>query len=297
MWSSGTAMSPSAADLLTVLRHLDLYDPVLIVHLEGWFDAGGSAASAMARAREASGAELVARFDTEWLLDHRANRPMMRLEDGVNTGLEWPKIEIAAGRDSKDTDILFLYGAEPDHNWRTFAAAVVGYATDQRVSRMVGLGAYPAAVPHTRPPRISTTASSSDLIKGDYSNANLDVPAGVESVLEVALAAAGIPTIGLWAQVPHYVSTTPYPASSVALIERLGDAAGLELDPGPLIERSIVARSRFDELVAAETSHQEMVVELERRMDESGAMTVRLPSGEELAAEVERFLRDQGKGI
>lgn len=294
MWSSGgMARSADPADLLTVLRQVDLHEPVMVVHFEGWFDAGGSAGAAMDQAVKAAKATAVAHFDTEWLLDHRARRPVMNLVEGVNTGLEWPAIEFAVGRDDKDTDILFLHGAEPDHNWRAFAEAVVDYATGRQVSIMVGLGAYPAPVPHTRPPRLSTTASSAELAKPAGAPATLDVPAGVESVLEVALAETGIPTLGLWAQVPHYVSTAPYPAASLALIEGLVDAAGLEIDPGPLAEQAIATRSRLDELVAAEDSHQEMVAELERRMDEAGAMVDQMPSGEDLAAEVERFLRDQ----
>ena len=287
------ARSADPADLLTVLRQVDLHQPVLIVHFEGWFDAGGSAAAAMDQAVRAAEAAAVARFDPEWLLDHRARRPIMSLVEGVNTGLEWPTIEFAAGRDEKDSDILFLHGAEPDHNWRAFAEAVVGYATDRQITRMVGLGAYPAPVPHTRPPRLSTTASSAELARPGGPPATLDVPAGVESVLEVALAETGIPTLGLWAQVPHYVSSAPYPAASLALIEGLVDAAGIELDPGSLAEQAIATRGRLDELVAAEDSHQEMVAELERRMDETGALVDQLPSGEDLAAEVERFLRDQ----
>jgi proteasome assembly chaperone (PAC2) family protein len=290
-----SAMSRRARpeDLLTVLRTPDLVDPVLIVQLDGWIDAGGSAADAMRRIRDATEPTVLARFDTEWLIDHRARRPTMHIIDGVNTGLDWPRIEMAVGHDLNDRDIVLLHGAEPDHNWRAFVEGVVGCATDLGVERMIGLGAYPAAVPHTRPCRLSVTASSVELANaGNYANASLDVPAGIESALELALAAAEIPSIGLWAQVPHYVSTSPYPESSRALIEGLVEAAGIEIDPGPLVERAAITRARLDQLIADEESHREMVAELERRHDEA-TRPGELPSSEDLASQIEQFLREQ----
>jgi proteasome assembly chaperone (PAC2) family protein len=280
-------------DLITILRTPDIVDPVLVVQLDGWIDAGNSAADAMRRIRDATDPTVVARFDTEWLIDHRARRPTMHISDGVNSGLDWPTIEISHGRDRNDRDILLLHGAEPDHNWRTFVETVVGFAIDRGVKRMVGLGAYPAAVPHTRPSRLSVTASAPDLAEGrDYANASLDVPAGVESALELALADAGIPSLGLWAQVPHYISTSPYPEASRALIDGLRDASDLDIDAGPLAERAIVARGRLDDLIADEESHLQMVAELERRHDEA-ISTDAGPITDDLAAEVEQFLRDQ----
>ena len=280
-------------DLITILRTPDIVDPVLVVQLDGWIDAGNSAADAMRRIRDATDPTVVARFDTEWLIDHRARRPTMHISDGVNSGLDWPTIEISHGRDRNDRDILLLHGAEPDHNWRTFVETVVGFAIDRGVKRMVGLGAYPAAVPHTRPSRLSVTASAPDLAEGrDYANASLDVPAGVESALELALADAGIPSLGLWAQVPHYISTSPYPEASRALIDGLRDAGHVDIDAGPLAERAIVARGRLDDLIADEESHLQMVAELERRHDEATSADA-APITDDLAAEVEQFLRDQ----
>ena len=280
-------------DLITILRTPDLVDPVLVVQLDGWIDAGNSAGDAMRRIRDATEPTVVARFDTEWLIDHRARRPMMHISDGVNSGLDWPTIEMSHARDRNDRDILLLHGAEPDHNWRTFVETVVKFAVDQGVKRMVGLGAYPAAVPHTRPSRLSVTASAPELAEsGDYFNASLDVPAGVESALELALADAGIPSLGLWAQVPHYISTSPYPEASRALIEGLRDAGQLDIDPGPLAERAVIARGRLDDLIADEDSHLQMVAELERRHDEAASAGA-VPIDEDIAAEVERFLREQ----
>lgn len=280
-------------DLMTLLRTPDLIDPVLIVQLDGWIDAGGSAAEAMRRIRDATEPTLVATFDTEWLIDHRARRPTMHIIDGVNSGLDWPTIELSNGRDRNDRDVLLLHGAEPDHNWRAFVETMVGFAVDRGVNRMIGLGAYPAAVPHTRPSRLSVTASAPDLTGGgDYANASLDVPGGVESALELAMAEAGIPAVGLWAQVPHYISASPYPEAARALIAGLAEACDLDVDPGPLAERAVIARGRLDELIADQESHREMVAELERRHDEA-VEAGELPSTNDLAEQVEQFLREQ----
>lgn len=288
-------MNPPANpnELITVLRQVELVESVLVVHLEGWIDAGASAATAMARAREAAGAAAIANFDTERLIDHRARRPKMRIVDGVNTGLEWPTIEFASGQDREGNDVLFLSGKEPDYNWRSFVAAVVGFAARHDITRMIGLGAYPAAVPHTRPVRLAVTANSRELAEDHHATTSLDVPAGIESALELAFATLSVPAMGLWAQVPHYVSTVPYPPASLALIEGLAEAAGLRLDAGPLVERAMIARRRLDDLVSGEPSHQEMVTELERRADDVQIAVDQLPTSDELAAQVEQFLREQ----
>lgn len=281
-------------DLYTVLQRPDLDEPVLLVHFEGWIDAGASAAAAMAHIHGVTDPSVIVRFDTERLLDHRARRPTMHIVEGVNTGLDWPTIEMAAARDARGRDLLLLHGAEPDHNWRAFVDAVVTLARSHGVSRMIGLGAYPAAVPHTRPSRLSVTASTEALAEGDYTNATLDVPAGMESALERALADAGIPTLGLWAQVPHYVPAAPYPAASLALLEGLTGVAGIEIDSSTMAERAAITRGRLDALVAEEEAHRQMVAELEHRLDESIATEGDLPSPDELAAQVERFLREHG---
>ncbi len=280
-------------DLYTVLKTPDLHEPVLLVHFEGWIDSGQCAHAAVKHVLGEIDSTPVATFDTEWLIDHRARRPVMHLVEGVNTGVEWPKIELAAGHDRNDNDVLVLSGAEPDHNWRSFSAAAVSLATRFGVRRMVGLGAYPAAVPHTRACRLSVTASTAELAEGDYANASLDVPAGVESVLEKEFQLAGIESLGLWAQVPHYILNAPYPAATLALVEALDHTAGIEIDPGALVERALTSRKRLDELVAADESHAEMIADLERRQDDSSRAELEMQSPSELAAEIESFLREQ----
>jgi len=281
-------------DLYTVLQTPDLHRPVLLVHFDGWIDAGQSASVAIKHVIAEIDASPIVSFNTEWLLDHRARRPVMHLIDGVNTGIDWPRIELTAGQDLDGNDVLVLSGAEPDHNWRSFTAAAVAIGVGLGVKRMVGLGAYPAAVPHTRPCRLSVTASTPDLAVGDYANASLDVPAGVESALEKAFEMAGVDSLGVWAQVPHYILNAPYPAASLALVEALQRTAGVRVGTSGLMQRAMISRKRLDELVASDDSHAEMIADLERRQDESSRAEIELQSTDQLTDEIEEFLREQG---
>jgi len=280
-------------DLYTVLRTPDLIDPVLIVHFDGWIDAGVSAGNAVRHLIEVTGADPLVEFDTEWLLDHRARRPTMHIVDGVNAGVDWPTIEIATGRDSNDRDVLILSGAEPDHNWRAFTAAIVGLADRFGVRRVVAMGAYPAAVPHTRSSRLTITSPTVDLARSNEPQATLDVPAGMAAVLEQALDAAGLEALTMWAQVPHYIPPGPYPAATQALIEGLEETAEVSAPSGDLGEKALATRNRLDELVSDEASHKAMLSELERQHDQYGHDGETLPTSDELAAQVEQFLRSQ----
>lgn len=281
-------------DLYTLTSTPHLIDPVLIVQLDGWIDASGAASAAMAHMLDVTDPSVVARFDAEWLIDHRARRPVLHIVDGVNSGLDWPVIEMVAGRDRQGADVLLLHGAEPDHHWRLFVESIVGLCHRFGVTRMIGLGAYPAAVPHTRATPLSVTASTSDLAVGPYSNATIDVPAGIESAIEEAMADINLPAIGLWAQVPHYVAASPFPAASASLLDGLRTAASLDIELGDLTEQGLTVRNHLDSLVANDSNHQAMLADLERRHDELVVDTANIPDATELAAEVEQYLRDHG---
>jgi proteasome assembly chaperone (PAC2) family protein len=280
----------------------ELTDPVMVVALEGWIDAGGGAATAMSTLLSSTGAETIAEFDADRLLDHRARRPIMHLVNGLITGLTWPGIELRAGTDAAGNDLLLLVGAEPDFEWQSFTEAVIDLADDHECRMIVGLGAYPAPVAHTRPTALSVTTSSPQLsatLHG-YVRGTLDVPGGIHAVIDVIANESGIPTLGLWAQVPHYVASMPYPAASVALLDGLCEVAGLDLDGGQLDADAAATRIRLDELVAENSQHQAMVAQLEEMMDQGlggpdDAPTFGfddLPSGDELAEELQEFLRE-----
>jgi hypothetical protein len=281
-------------------RRLD--HPLLVVALEGWVDAGMGASAAIAELLTSSPAVPVVSFDTEALIDQRARRPIARLDDGVTTELTWPAIRVVAGKDRVGSDILYLTGPEPDFRWPTFIDAVVGLVRALDVRTVVGLGAFPAPTPHTRPVRLaSTVPPQSRELAGRVGTVRgtLEVPAGVQAALEVSLGNAGVPVIGLWARVPHYVSAMPYPEASAALIEGLSAVSGAVLDSSSLREAGEESRRQVDELIAANPEHHEMVRRLELALDseESSSMELdeNVPSGDEIAAELEQFLRGEGR--
>lgn len=290
--------------LYELLDTPELDSPVMIMVLEGWIDAGLGAAGAVSALMEDLEMTTVATFDADLLLDHRARRPVLHLVDGVNTGLTWPTIELRAAADRGGTDFLLLVGAEPDHHWHAFSRAVVDLAMDLGVRMVVGLGAYPAPTPHTRPSRLSATATTAELAdQVGYVRGTLDVPGGVQAAIERRCAEVGVPAVGLWAQVPHYVATMPYPPASAALVEGLRAVAELDLAVGDLAEEAAATRSRLDALVADNDTHEAMVRQLESQYDaeerHDGLLLgggEALPSGDELAAELERFLREEGRG-
>ncbi len=274
----------------------DLAQPVLLVALDGWIDAGFAAGQALATLLEQSDARHVATFDADQLLDFRARRPTMHLIDGVNTGLSWARTDLHAIRSANGTDVLVLGGAEPDHLWNAFAAEVRDLTIDLGCRMQLGFGAYPAGVPHTRPVSLSATASDDQLATSvGFIRGTIDVPAGVEAVLEHAFTEAGVPAVGIWAQVPHYAATMQYPAAAARLIEGLNQLAGADFGLGDLPDEISRTRNRIDELIAGNPDHVAMIHQLEEQVDaQTESQIADLPSGDDLAEELQRFLREQG---
>lgn len=284
-----------------VLPELDA--PVLVMMLTGWIDASGAAAAAESVIEVESSANVAVTFDTDTFVDYRARRPTMEIRDGLNSRLIWPNIELKSGKAPGGRDVLLLTGVEPDSAWQTFVRSIGSLADELGVARAVGLGAYPIAVPHSRPTRLSCTTPDPELLAAlPLLKSSVDVPAGIVSLLEHELFDRGIPTVSLWAQVPHYVATMSYPAASAALLDGVRDVAGIEFDAEDLRREAVLQRGRLDALVAGNSEHQSMLEELERSYDATDVPTAQgglgfdpknLPSGDELAAELEQFLRDQ----
>ena len=282
----------------------DLKDPILIVMLSGWIDASGAAASAMAHIINESAARSLIEFDADTFIDFRARRPFMELREGVNTRIAWNLPEMQVGTDNNERDVLLLTGPEPDIAWNAFAEAVAGLAKQLNVSKCVGLGAYPFGAPHTRSVGLTATSPDPSIIdRLTLSKNSLDAPAGVEAIIEHAMHRIGIPAFCLWAQIPHYVSSMAYPAASAALIEALCLETGLSYDTATLRQEAGVQRERLDQLVSNNPDHAEMLGKLEEAYDALHGATsntddspMDISNMEDLAAEVEQFLRDQQPG-
>ncbi len=277
-----------------------LHEPVLVVMLTGWIDAAGAgAAAADALSKECESTPLV-RFDDDTFIDFRARRPVMELRDGVNTDLIWSTIELRSGRSTSGRDVLVLTGPEPDMAWHRFARAISEIAVELGVTRMVAFGAYPFAAPHTRTPRLSCSSPSTEVLANvTFARSSVDVPAGMAAALEHAMHAAKIPALGIWVQVPHYVSALPYPAASVALLDGLTEVTGIEVAAADLRAAVGPQRNMIDASIADNADHVTMLRQLEEMYDASTdgdpapGPAFEMRSGDELADEIQQFLRDQ----
>ncbi len=286
------------ADLVTIRSWPALERPVLVVALEGWIDAGLAATSAASALLGAMPHEVLADFDADELIDHRARRPVLRIVDGVDKELRWPTLQLHAAVNRTGRSVLVLSGPEPDMRWHRFMAEMVTLASRLQVQLVVGLGAFPAPVPHTRPVRLAATSTSAELAgRVGFLPATIDVPAGAQGALEHAFGEAGIPALGLWARVPHYASAMPYPAAAVALLKELAEVAELEVDTKALEVAATSTFAQIEQLIAASEEHSAMVHQLEAQHDSEQGMAAtdfrNLPSGDEIAAELERFLRGE----
>lgn len=296
---SGGGATDASVRWLAPIPELD--EPTLVAVLTGWIDAGGAARAAAEAIEDDAAASPIAEFDDDVYVDYRARRPIMELRDGLNSVLNWERITLTLGRDQTGRDVLLLTGPEPDMAWHRFTRTVGDLAELLGVRQFAHLGAYPFATPHTRPARVSVTSPSQDvLMRVPYLRSSIDVPAGVAAALEHAMHERGIPAIGIWAQVPHYIASMTYPAASVALLDGLREATDVLIDAATLRSDVMIQGRRLDSLVAANEEHQAMIHQLEELYDSSTqpmpgmqGPTLQMASADELAAEVEEYLRRQ----
>ncbi len=266
----------------------DLIAPTLVAAFDSWIDAGSASTSAANQLVE-DGDEIVT-FDADAIFDYRARRPTLEIVDGRPTHLAWPELTIRRARVG-DRDLLVWSGPEPDYRWRELAEAAVEIAQRLDVAEWISLGAIPAAVPHTRAVPVIGTASRRGLLRGDViagPEGTLRVPSACISVLDYAVSLAGIACIGYYAQVPHYV-TGEYPAAAIELIRAVGRHLGEDVNLGVLEDEARQLRNRLDIATGADETTRAYVERLEGMVDES-----RLPAGDDLISEIERFLRDRG---
>ena len=274
--------------LYELVEPVDSTSPTMVVAFDTWVDAGAAATTAVEQV--ATEGRVVARFDPDALFDYRARRPPLEIRDGRLAELTWPQLTVRhttiLGR-----ELLAFCGPEPDYRWREFGEAVAELVERLGVAEWISVGAIPAAVPHTRTVPIIGTASDSAVLTTGINRGPdgiLRVPSAAISMLEMRVAEAGVPALGYFAQIPHYVSG-PYPAAALELLGVLERHLGVEMPTGDLAEESRQLRQRLDLAAAADESTRSYVERLEAMVDEA-----RLPAGDELISEIERFLRQQG---
>jgi proteasome assembly chaperone (PAC2) family protein len=277
-------------------RKPKLRRPTLICAFKGWNDAAGSATAALEFVANRLDAERFAVIDPEEFFDFQVTRPTVRLTEGRTREVDWPEPVLSSARvEDADRDLVFLLGAEPNLRWRTFCDAIVEAVRELDVELVVTLGALLADVPHTRPVRITGIAATEELaVRLGFTQTNYEGPTGIVGVLHDACAAAGLRSASLWAPVPHYVAAVPSPKAALALIRTLEDLSGVPVDTSELDEAGEEYERRLDEAVAGEPEVKALVERLEEQLDESDISFRDLPSGDSIAREFERFLRQQG---
>ena len=268
----------------------DLVAPVVVAAFDGWIDAA-SAATGCAN-QLALGGDTVVAFDSDILTDYRSRRPVLDVIDGVLNEVSWPQLSIRRRR-AGARDLLVLVGPEPDFRWRELGEDVAELVLRLGVVEWVTLGAIPAAVPHTRATNVFATASKPGLLHHEVEQGPqglLRVPSAALSAIELSVMGAGVPCVGFYAQVPHYVGG-PFASGAIALLEHVERHLGIEVGLGSLPEDALAQRQRLDAAIEGDENTQAYVAQLEAGLEQE-----RIPTGDELASEIERFLRDADGG-
>ena len=273
-----------------------LRSPAMICAFAGWNDAAGSATTALTAIADALDAELVAQVDPEEFFDFQANRPTIRLTEGQAREIEWPgNVLLAARAEGAERDLVLLAGTEPNLRWRGFAEGLAEAAEALGVEMVITLGALIADVAHTLPVPITGLATDAELVERlDLARSSYEGPTGIVGVLHDACGRRGIPSASLWAAVPHYAAAVPNPKAALALLRRLEGLVGVAVEASSLEEESGSYESQVSRAVEANPEIAEMVSQLEQQQTEQLDPDEEVPSGEALARDFERYLRQQG---
>jgi proteasome assembly chaperone (PAC2) family protein len=268
--------------------------PVLVTAFRGWNDGGQGATLAAGYLAKSWDAARFAEIDPESFFDFQATRPHVTLVDGETRELDWPdNAFFHAPIPGADRDGVLLIGTEPNLRWRTFSGMVVDLARQLGVELVVTLGSLLADVPHTRAAPVTGSATDARLVEEMGLQASrYEGPTGIVGVLHDACRRASVPSVSLWAAVPHYVSLAPSPRAAFALCERLGSLLHASLDLEELADAADAYSQQVTEAVATDEETAAYVEELERRTDSLDG-DEEIPSGESLAAELTRYLRER----
>jgi proteasome assembly chaperone (PAC2) family protein len=268
--------------------------PALVCAFRGWNDGGQGASLAGSFLARAWSAQKFAEIDPEPFFDFQATRPHISFAEEGGRRIDWPENGFfAALLPSGDRDVALLLGTEPNLRWRGFCSLVTSLAGELGIELVVTLGSLLADVPHTRPAPVTGNATDPELIhRLGLQPSRYEGPTGIVGALHDACRAVSIPSLSLWAAVPHYVSMTPSPRAAKALGDRLAALLEVPLDTAELERASETYMQQVSEAVAADPDTAAYVDELERRVDEL-LEEGDLPSGDSLAAELTRFLRER----
>ncbi len=270
--------------------------PALICAFKGWNDAADAASSALTFVGAALGARRFATIDPEEFYDFQATRPRIKLSEGQTRSIVWPEVELYEARVPRaPRDLILLSGTEPSFRWRTFGRVVVELTEALGTQLVVTLGALLADVPHTRPVSVTGLASDPTLIaRLGLSSSSYEGPTGIVGILHGAFQEAGIPSASLWATVPHYIAAAPNPKAALALVRKLEGLVGVAVEASELESASADYDRQVNLAVQSDPDVQAFVERLEQAAGEESDDPGQLPSGETIARDLQRFLRQRG---
>jgi proteasome assembly chaperone (PAC2) family protein len=272
--------------------------PALICAFKGWNDAADAASTAITFVGSALGARRFATIDPEDFYDFQATRPRIKLVEGQTRQIVWPEVELYEARVPRaPRDLIMLAGSEPSFRWRGFSKLIVEVAEAIGVQLVVTLGALLADVPHTRPVSVTGLASDPALVaRLGLASSSYEGPTGIVGILHAACQEAGLPSASLWAAVPHYIAAAPNPKAALALVRKLEGLVGVAVNAADLESAAGDYERQVNLAVQSDPDVQAFVERLEQAAgsepdDDSGP----LPSGETIARDLQRFLRQRGE--
>ena len=280
-------------------RRPELERPILIAGFTGWNDAADAASVAVDTLLNSWQARRFGAFDGEEFFDFQATRPQIKLVDGVTRTVEWPENVLSATESSLEAaggrGAILLTGPEPNFRWRSFSAAVVELARELNVEMVVTMGALLADVPHSRPVSVAANSQDSALVESlGLSASRYEGPTGITGVLHRICAEGGLPSVSFWASVPHYLPAVPSAPAALALLEKLSILVGTSVDTSELEHTAETYQEQVSVAVSQDSDLSSYVQMLEERFDSQANQGARdLPTGDDLAQELEGFLREQ----
>jgi hypothetical protein len=291
-------LDPSAAP--------DVDGAAMLVHLEGFMDAGAAGRLLTEHLLDTFDHVTVATFDTDRLLDYRSRRPLMTFDDGRWESYDAPELAVHRVSDSAGTQFLLLTGPEPDHEWELFVAATQSLAQRLGAGPMITYFGVPMGIPHTRPLGVITHATRPGLVTTRVPlPSKLQVPASASALMEFRFGEAGKDAIGFVVQVPHYLAQAAYPTAALTLLDSISEVTGLDLPALELREAADRTNTLIDRQVAESSEVAELVQGLEQQYDAALASAEsedllaegeQMPTADELAAQFEQFLAEQQRG-